>query len=586
MRRVFTMMWNQVHVTADQLKHWWLTLSPDPSAWVPFTWVLAALVALILLALIVRPRRRPSARRPELLISHGELRFAEGGEAVPSSLRAPDRGAFLLSMTVSNLSAVPVQLLELAVRTNASPAATSAEVPAVLPPHGAVDVSAELREAGGDEGTLELFVYVPDMPPKVFRVRARLLWEPWNARFRVLPLYQKVDALRRLPARGEPLAGASDRSAGRRAAVDRRAYEARFPDAGPEPGVRFEPRPESARPRPDFRGWPEAPAVRREEAHAQDDARRRGSSRSVEPGALWPPPRTTSSEHGRRPDDGSTEGNWGHEGSGAERSEVQRVDPARAELERRAAERKAERDAAERQAAERLEAERQRRIEAVRREAERRAAEQRRAAERVERERLEDERLARERLEKEQAEKERVEKERRARERREAERRVAEQREKARRDKERAERERRAAEQLRDAERDAAEREKIERERVEREATRRDAERALAEREKAKREAAGREKAKREEVERQRAEREKAERDAAGGAQPGRERTDRERADRERTERESADPRAADRARAGTDGSEGPTSGGDTGGEAVEDDAPSKRPKLEFPDEF
>ena len=143
-----------------------------------------------------------TARRPELLISHGELRVADAAASVSSSLHAPDDVAFELSMTVSNLSAMPVQLLELAVRTNGSPAPTSAEVPAVLPPHGAVEVSAELREAGGDEGTLELFVYAPDLRPKTFRVRARLLWEPWNARFRVLPLDQKVEPARGLAGRG------------------------------------------------------------------------------------------------------------------------------------------------------------------------------------------------------------------------------------------------------------------------------------------------------------------------------------------------------------------------------------------------
>ncbi|MEJ2357373.1 MAG: hypothetical protein P8Y13_04730 [Deinococcales bacterium] len=436
---MFTMMWDQVLSTADQLKHWWLTLSPDPSTWVPFTWVLVAVVALILVVLIVRPRRRPAARRPELLISHGELRFTEDEQGVASALHAPEHGAFALSMTVSNLSAVPVQLLELAVRTNASPAPTTAEVPAVLPPHGAVDVSAELREAGGDEGTLELFVYVPDMPPKTFRVRARLLWEPWNARFRVLPLDQKVDALRRLPSRGgrsEPFAGSLDPRSHRRAAVDRRAFEARFPDTVLEREVRFEPRPESARPRTDDHTWPGAPTGPEERAPSNDELRRRVPTRTGDErgktGATWPPRRTSTPEGAP-----TVEGRGAAEEAPADRGASERARVDRADLERRAAERKAERDAAERQVAERLEAERLRRVEAVRREAERRDSE-RRARERQEAERLEAERLDAERR---AAEQRRAEREREARK-------AAEQKEKARRDAERAVSERRAAQRL------------------------------------------------------------------------------------------------------------------------------------------
>ncbi len=254
MRRLFTMMASQVQSTAELLRHWWSTLSPDPSTWVPFTWVLAALVLVMLLTWILRPRRSATARRPELLISHGELRVRGAAASVSSSLHAPDDVAFVLSMTVSNLSAVPVQLLELAVRTNGSSAPTTADVPAVLPPHGAVEVTAELREAGGDEGTLELFVYVPDMRPKTFRVRARLLWEPWNARFRVLPLDQKVEPARGLAERGLRRREVERRpqargAASRRQVADGRGFGPRLRESGPESEVRFEPRPESARPR-------------------------------------------------------------------------------------------------------------------------------------------------------------------------------------------------------------------------------------------------------------------------------------------------------------------------------------------------
>jgi len=248
MRRLFTLMSDQVQGTGQQLRTWWDTLSPDPSTWTPFTWVLVALVAVILLVLLIRPRRR-AARRPELLISHGELRVAAwAAPKVVSSLQAPRDVAYELAMTVSNLSASPVQLLELAVRTNAASAPTAAEVAAVLPPHGAVDVTADLQEAGGDEGVLDLFVYVPDMPPKTFRVRAKLLWEPWNARYRVLPLDQRVDVARGFSERAQRRRQTTVLRQGRRGVASERVPPRWRAAAGTDEG-RFEPRPEFVKPR-------------------------------------------------------------------------------------------------------------------------------------------------------------------------------------------------------------------------------------------------------------------------------------------------------------------------------------------------
>lgn len=464
------MMWNQVQTTAELLKHWWLTLSIDPSTWVPFTWVLVAVLAVIVLLLAIRPRRRPS-RRPELLISHGELRVTEDAEAASTSLLAPDRGSFELSMIVSNLSAVPVQLLELAVRTNASPAPTTAEVPAVLPPHGAVEVRADLREAGGDEGTLELFVYAPDMPPKTFRLRAKLLWEPWNTRFRVLPLDQRVDVARGFAERSGVGAKGSRRQ--RRAAVDRRAYRARFPEAASEEEeeVRFQPRAESARPRAS--SWPE-PAGRGGE---RGERWERGASSPWDApggsGATWPPRRPMSwggepgaaGEGPRRGREGPARGQGAESApaagsklnreadSGEELLETDHVAgtpeadgyrlPGRGEAgrgglgQREGAQRGPERGEAGRPAADR---EAWQRRERERREAERSAAEReergRRERERLDREHREAARRAAERAETERREAARRERERLERERREAERLAAERLERQRRESE------------------------------------------------------------------------------------------------------------------------------------------------------
>ncbi len=200
MRPVTDLMWKALVDTYEALVGWLAGLSIDPTAWSGFTWLIIAGLALLLLALFLRPRRPWQERRPELLISHGEvvLRDREAYRAVTLAASAPAHAPFELRMTVSNLGATPIQLLELSVLTNGAQAPNSAEVGAVVPPHGAVDVAAEVHEMAGDEGRIDLFVYVPSMRPKTFRLRARLRWEPWNARFRLVPLEQRIDKARGL----------------------------------------------------------------------------------------------------------------------------------------------------------------------------------------------------------------------------------------------------------------------------------------------------------------------------------------------------------------------------------------------------
>ncbi len=521
MRRLFTMMWEAIRSTGGQLRSWWHALSPDPSTWAPFTWVLLAVLAVIVIVLLSRPRRRSAARRPELLISHGELRVLGAAAATAAtSLRAPDRAPFALSMTVSNLSPVPVQLLELAVRTNGSAAPTTAEVPAVLPPHGAVDVSADLREAGGDEGTLELYVYAPDMPPKAFRVRARLLWEPWNARFRVLPLDQKVEAARGFAERRQRRAGGAatrDARRERRSEVDRRVLEARFPAPPLEQEVRFEPRPESARPRA---SWPAEPTSSAALPAARDPRRATGDVRpdaaaggaagrgpsggpderwvvgsDAVPGesddenvTIWPPrrsrtsssPQVGSSEEGtRRPAGRGSRGErlFTDTPIAEDRPDDLLVEEGPGRVQDRGTRSGGGADAAEsdmqpweaRQRAER-------RREAQRREAERADAE-RAGAERAGGARAEDARTEAARIEADRTEAERL-----ASLRRETLRRERERRERARRDAERTETERRERERL-DAERQEAQRQEAQRaESEQHEAERREAERRETER--------------------------------------------------------------------------------------------------------
>src|SRR5690606_27085973 len=92
---------------------------------------------------------------------------------------------YQLRMTVNNLNAFPVQLLELTVQTGSGRQPVIADAAAVLPPHGAVDVLADLYDLPGERGTVALYLHNSASKPRSLRLLAPLEWEPWNQRYRV-----------------------------------------------------------------------------------------------------------------------------------------------------------------------------------------------------------------------------------------------------------------------------------------------------------------------------------------------------------------------------------------------------------------
>jgi hypothetical protein len=140
----------------------------------------------VLLSLFPRGNRNGGPAHPEVLISKGEIVSRQGD------------GALMLRLTVSNLNLTPLQLLELSVQMSELPAPLTTEVAALIAPQGAVDLTAELEDVEGDEGTLELYVYASENRRKTYRVSAQLLWEPWNGRYKVSPLGQRVEPVRSL----------------------------------------------------------------------------------------------------------------------------------------------------------------------------------------------------------------------------------------------------------------------------------------------------------------------------------------------------------------------------------------------------
>lgn len=214
MRRVGELMWQAVQEFYRVVSTWYAGLPPafDPRTWTLQAWLIAAGVLLILLLLLRSPRRaRRGPRRgwPELMISHGEITLldpaplaaaADGGRRRAALLSAPEGAAFQLRMTVSNLNTYPMQLLELVVRVTGARQPVVADASAVVPPHGAVDVVADLADLPGESGTFELYLYGNRSRPRTVKLSVPLEWEPWNQRYRLRATGQRVERAGALPS--------------------------------------------------------------------------------------------------------------------------------------------------------------------------------------------------------------------------------------------------------------------------------------------------------------------------------------------------------------------------------------------------
>lgn len=224
------------HAVADTLaavRAWLLPYGWDPRLWDWPLWLALGSLALLLLWLLLalwRPRRRWRERRPELLVSRGVLQLVDEEGATLENLllddedAPPRNGRFELRACVSNLSAFPVQLLEISVRTELAPEPSVVEVAALLPPHGVVDLEADLLGLTGEVGMLELYFYAANHSRRSYRLRVELRWEPWRGCYKVQPLAQLIE-----PARGLP----SSRLARRQRLLWREAQAARrAPAAG------------------------------------------------------------------------------------------------------------------------------------------------------------------------------------------------------------------------------------------------------------------------------------------------------------------------------------------------------------------
>lgn len=198
--------WQDAQRSYEGALRWLASLQYDPRQWDALTWLVVAAVALVVLFLLISGgRRRRLGAGPQFLLTNGQIALlgeapraaaADGGKRQPALLQAPADADYQLRVTVNNLNAYPVQLLEIAVRTSGGDLPVVADASAVVPPNGAVDVVADIADLPGERGTLELYLYNNRVAPRSLRLIAPLDWEPWNQRYRVRATAQHVEGTR------------------------------------------------------------------------------------------------------------------------------------------------------------------------------------------------------------------------------------------------------------------------------------------------------------------------------------------------------------------------------------------------------
>lgn len=214
------MMQEAVVTTLESAWAWLVALGPNPLAWPAGLWLTVSVI-LVLIIVVLAARKAPAAdakrgeaSQPELLISKGEIRQLESSTAQQ------------LNLKISNLGQQPVQLLELSLKTELLPAPVAVEAVELIGPVDSIELEAVLPEAViGEKGELEAYFYSPRQPRRIYCLVAQLSWEPWQERYRVLPLGQRCRLTRHL---------ASERLAQlRRKAWQERQKQQQAPEAEP-----------------------------------------------------------------------------------------------------------------------------------------------------------------------------------------------------------------------------------------------------------------------------------------------------------------------------------------------------------------
>lgn len=185
------MMWNAITSTAD----WFLGLLEgfDPGLW---TFLGIAAAALLVLLLIIRSVKAASKlNRPELIVTLGKIVI---GDANAKNAYGEAEPVFSFGMTVNNLNAYPVQLLEVSLKSGDMKLPVVAEIGELVPPNSSLKVRDRLTGLWGDGGRLELYFYAASNVKRYFKLQGDFLWEPWHGYYKINPSGQSISRTKRL----------------------------------------------------------------------------------------------------------------------------------------------------------------------------------------------------------------------------------------------------------------------------------------------------------------------------------------------------------------------------------------------------
>ncbi len=188
------MIWDALRSTA-------VAIDWNPLNWDALTWgSIVALLVVLWLLIALRQSRRQLVGRPELLVSRGEITAYEADIAERETTNSL---AYELRLTLSNLNPYPVQVLELSLKTEVLKDPVCLELSQLLAPNSSARLSQDLPEINGVSGKLSLYFYAAATAKKYFRLDAMLNFEPWEARYKISPLDQKISSSKRLASAGQ-----------------------------------------------------------------------------------------------------------------------------------------------------------------------------------------------------------------------------------------------------------------------------------------------------------------------------------------------------------------------------------------------
>ncbi len=181
MSEIFTKVWSFV---VDK----WLALDSFLASKGLNLMTLALVLGLIIASILffrflIRLRKR---NKVTLLVSKGEIR--QGRDFKP-----------IISLRLSNLNKIPLQVLEISLDSDSMPMPELVELAELVGPDEVITIESELEQnLVGETGVLHLFAFFPKRANQLYRLRATYSFEPWAGRYKISPFKQTIKKVRQL----------------------------------------------------------------------------------------------------------------------------------------------------------------------------------------------------------------------------------------------------------------------------------------------------------------------------------------------------------------------------------------------------